>query len=320
MRKGRTLTVNALPAPTRLDVYLAEELPEITRSRIKGLVEKGLVLVNGRSVKAGYKLKAGDSISVTVPEAQEPGVLPEEIPLDILYEDDDIIVVNKQSGLPVHPGAGRQTGTLVNALVNHTDRLSTAGGPLRPGIVHRLDMDTTGALVVARNNAAHQDLCAQFKAHTTVRKYLALVLGSVKVDEGVVDMPLGRSLSDRKKISPRSRKKRRAVSEFTVLKRYPGMTLLEVMPKTGRTHQIRVHLAAMGRPVVGDRVYGVGKKELPSRLSKEVADRVQQMDRQCLHAMVLGITHPSTGEYMEFCAPLPQDMAALIEFLDERYG
>ena len=306
----------------RLDVYLAHRVTGLTRSGIKNLIGNGLVLVNGRMVKAGYSLRPGDSISITVPEPQKPTLVPEPIPLDILYEDDDIIVVNKPPGLAVHPGAGRRTGTLVNALVNYTDKLPGLGAPLRPGIVHRLDMDTTGALVVARNDNAYKNLAAQFKAHTTVRKYRALVWGVVRNDAGVIDLPLGRSIADRKKISTRARRKRTAMTEFRVLGRYPGLTLLELVPRTGRTHQIRVHLAAINRPVVGDRTYGPDKKGLPpgGTLPKEVSDRVGSVGRQLLHAMVLGIKHPVTEEYMEFTAPLPPDMAGMIKFLDERYG
>lgn len=323
MHTGRKTTFISEGEAKRLDLYIAGHIPDLTRSAIKGLVEKGLVLVNGVRAKAGARLKPGDAVSVTVPEPPAHALKalePENIPLDIIYEDSDIIVVNKSAGIAVHPGAGRRSGTLVNALLNHTTRLSSAGGGQRPGIVHRLDMDTTGVLVVAKNDASHANLSEQFKEHTTTRKYTALVWGVMKDDTGEIDLPLGRSPSDRTKISPRARRKRKAVTAFRVLKRYPGLSLLELMPRTGRTHQIRVHLSAMNRPIVGDGTYGGVKKLIPSALEGPPADGLKKAGRQCLHAGVLGIKHPKTGEYMEFSAPLPPDMGDLIKSLDEKFS
>lgn len=300
----------------RLDVYLASKFPDYTRSGIKNLIEDSRVTLNGKIAKAGQKIKNNDIVAVKLPERKGIGVKPENIPLDILYEDGDVIVVNKPYGMPAHPGAGRDTGTLVNALVHYTDRLSSTGGPQRPGIVHRLDKDTTGVMIVARNEKSHTDLARQFKEHSTKRKYLALVWGVIENDEGVIDFALGRDLKHRKKISVRTKKSRHAITNFKVVKRYRQMSLVELMPKTGRTHQIRVHLAAINHPVVGDPVYG--KKKIPSELPKEVGDPLKKIKRQLLHAEMLGFTHPSIGEYMEFTAPPPPDMAEIIKVLEKK--
>ncbi len=314
--------VTGAQASERLDVFLARMLPELTRSSIKKLLGDGGVNVNGAGAKAGRKVKEGDRVELTVPEREVQGVEAEEIPLDVLYEDDDVVVVNKPAGLTVHPGAGRSGGTLVNALVNHMEKtggtLSPVGSPLRPGIVHRLDKDTSGVLVVAKNEAAHRALEKQFREHTAARTYVALAWGAVKDDSGTIDMAIGRDVAHRKKISTRTRRSRKAVTDFKVLRRYDRFTLLELRLHTGRTHQIRVHLAAVKHPVAGDQIYG--KRPVPPVISKPVADALKQIKRQCLHAATLGFTHPRTGKFMKFSSPLPADMAEVVRLLDEEHS
>ncbi len=311
----------------RLDLFLASAVPGLTRSGAKNLIEKGKALVNGRTVKAGYALKKGDRVSAELPGEKHGVASPEglhprqDIALNIIYEDDDIIVIDKPSGLAVHPGAGRSSGTLVNALLNHTKNLSDIY-PERPGIVHRLDMDTTGVLVIAKNNASHESLAMQFKGHTTARRYQALAWGAFREDEGVIALPIGRAVAHRKKMSTRTRKGRTAVTRWKVLRRYPGLTLVELMPETGRTHQLRVHLSAINHPVVGDQVYGgkgAARGQLcpPQALPRRIVDRLRGVKRQLLHAGTLGIRHPSTGAYMEFSSPLPDDMDELVKLMDE---
>jgi len=301
----------------RLDVFLAENVAGVTRSGIKNLLKAGLVTVDGEARKAGHRLRRGESVEIAVPGSYgeppaPPG--PEEIPLDILYEDGDIIVVDKPAGMAVHPGAGRRTGTLAGALLAHTRSLSTLGGPERPGIVHRLDSETSGVMVVAKNDSSHARLAEQFREHTTQRTYVALVWGAPEDDTGVIDLPIGRDVAHRKKISPRSRKKKRALTRYRVLKRYPLLSLLELRLETGRTHQIRVHLSAINHPVVGDRVYT--KRKPPPAMAKPVADAIKGVKRQCLHARTLGFTHPASGERMEFDSPVPEEMAGLIEVIE----
>ncbi len=298
----------------RIDVYVAEKLPDLSRSGVKNILKKGLVLVDGGASKASYKVKPGESVLVSVPPAEPAEIEPEDIPLDIIHEDDDIIVVNKAAGMAVHPGAGRTAGTLVNALVHHCTELASSGAPLRPGIVHRLDMDTTGVLVIAKTDRSYLSLSKQFRDHTTTRHYRAIVWGAVKVDDGTVDMPIGRDRVERKKISPRSRRTRRAVTHYRVLKRWPQVTLLDVSLDTGRTHQVRVHLSAVGHPVVGDRVYS--PRTPPPNMAKPVADAIKKLKHQCLHAISLGFEHPSTGLFTEYTAELPGPMAELIGLLD----
>ncbi|MBI5827880.1 MAG: RluA family pseudouridine synthase [Deltaproteobacteria bacterium] len=313
MEDTKTFTVSADGAHQRLDVYLAGALFPVSRSGIKKLLEDGRIEVNGKKAKAGYRLRLNDCIEVSLPPEAKGPVEPQAMPLDIIYEDDDIIVLNKPAGLAVHPGAGRESGTLVNALLSHTRTLSDID-PSRPGIVHRLDKDTTGTLAVARNNLSHLSLSGQFKEHTTKRSYVALVWGSVD-GPGAIDLPIGRDLTQRKKISTRTKKSRRAVTLYRVLKRYPLMTLLELSPQTGRTHQIRVHLASINHPVVGDQVYG--KRKTPPAAPKPVTDMLKKIKRQMLHAKTLGLIHPAKGVYMEFSSPLPQDMERLIKTLEE---
>ena len=288
-------------AGTRLDVFLAGTMAEMTRSHVQKLIEEGRVTVNGTAVKGNRKLKAGDSIVCDVPDPKPAEITAEEIPLDILYEDDDVILVNKPKGMVVHPAAGHESGTLVNALMFHCgDRLSGINGILRPGIVHRIDRDTTGVLVICKNDAAHLSLAEQLKEHSITRKYRAIVSGVLKGDEGTVDSPIARDPKDRKKMKCGMPDGRRAVTHYRVLRRFRNCTYIECQLETGRTHQIRVHMASIGHPVLGDQVYGPAKNPY-------------HLEGQTLHAMVLGFRHPRTGEYMEFTAPLPAYFSKLLE-------
>ena len=285
----------------RIDKYLSEQLEDMTRSHIQKLIKENMVRVNGMAVKSNFKLSASDQIEVEIPELKEPDILPENIPLDILYEDQDILVVNKPKGMVVHPAPGHYTGTLVNAIMYHCkDNLSGINGVLRPGIVHRIDMDTTGSLLICKNDRAHQALAEQLKEHSITRKYHAIVHGRLKEDEGTIDKPIGRHPIDRKKMSVHCTNGREAITHYRVLKRFQQFTYIECQLETGRTHQIRVHMSSIGHPILGDQIYGPAK--CPYKLQG-----------QTLHAKVLGITHPITGEYMEFDAPLPEYFQALLE-------
>lgn len=285
----------------RIDKYLSEQLEDMTRSHIQKLIKENMVRVNGMAVKSNFKLSASDQIEVEIPELKEPDILPENIPLDILYEDQDILVVNKPKGMVVHPAPGHYTGTLVNAIMYHCkDNLSGINGVMRPGIVHRIDMDTTGSLLICKNDRAHQALAEQLKEHSITRKYHAIVHGRLKEDEGTIDKPIGRHPIDRKKMSVHCTNGREAITHYRVLKRFQQFTYIECQLETGRTHQIRVHMSSIGHPVLGDQIYGPAK--CPYKLQG-----------QTLHAKILGITHPTTGEYMEFDAPLPDYFQALLE-------
>ena len=288
----------------RIDKYLAGEMEDVTRSRIQKLIKEDRVEVNGKPVKANYRLCFDDEVHVSIPELKEPEIAPEDIPLDILYEDDDLIIVNKSKGMVVHPAPGHYSGTLVNALMFHCgSRLSGINGVMRPGIVHRIDMDTTGSLVVCKNDAAHQSLSEQLKEHSIRRVYEAVVHGNLKTDAGVIDAPIGRHQTDRKKMSTRTRNGRRAVTHYQVLERFGSYTYIQCELETGRTHQIRVHMASIGHPIVGDPVYGPAKCPF------------KNLKGQTLHARTLGITHPRTGEYLEVNAPLPAYFADLLDSL-----
>ena len=277
----------------RLDKYLTEQFPEQTRSYLQKLIKDGEVLVNGKTVKAGYQLTKGDEVSVNIPEPKELDVEPQKMDLDIVYEDDDVILINKPKGMVVHPAPGHTTDTLVNGLLYHCkDHLSGINGVARPGIVHRIDRDTTGILIVCKNDMSHNSIAAQLKEHSITRRYRALVHGNVKNDTGTVEGPIGRHPVDRKKMAINERNGKPAVTHYTVLERFGNYTLIECVLETGRTHQIRVHMTSIGHPLVGDEVYGPAK--CPFKLQG-----------QSLHAMVLGFVHPRTGEYMEFSADLP---------------
>lgn len=289
----------------RIDKFLSCRLEEVSRSYIQKLIKEGHVSVNGKSVKANYKLGAGDEISVEIPEAKEPDILPEDIPLDILYEDQDILVVNKPKGMVVYPAAGHYSGTLVNALMYHCkDSLSGINGVMRPGIVHRIDMDTTGSLLVCKNDEAHRILAEQLKEHTIRREYHAIVYGNIKEDTGTVDAPIGRHPTDRKKMSINHKNGKQAVTHYEVLERFGNFTYIRCRLETGRTHQIRVHMASLHHPLLGDEVYGPSSRPPFPGLKGQV-----------LHAKILGIYHPATGEYMEFDAPLPQYFVDLLQKL-----
>lgn len=287
----------------RIDRFLSGNLEALSRSYIQKLLKESRILVNNNTVKANYKILKGDQIDIQIPEPEILDIRPDNIPLDILYEDDDILIVNKPKGMVVHPSPGHYNHTLVNAVLYHCgDRLSGINGVLRPGIVHRIDMDTTGSLLICKNDHAHQILAEQLKDHSITRKYQAIVYGNLKADSGTVDAPIGRHPIDRKKMSTKSLHGKRAVTHFTVLERFGNYTYIECTLETGRTHQIRVHMASVGHPILGDTVYGPAR--CPFRLQG-----------QTLHAKTLGFVHPSTGEYMEFDAPLPEYFSALLDKL-----
>ena len=290
----------------RADAALARLAPDLTRSAAQRLLEEGRVLREGRPLRKNDKLQAGDVLALDLPEPQPVALEPEDIPLDIVYEDNDLLVINKPKGLVVHPAAGHWSGTLVNALLYHCrDSLSGINGELRPGIVHRIDKDTSGLLIVAKNDFAHQALAAQLQDHTLARTYVCLVVGGVREDSGVIDAPIGRHPTDRKKMAVTEKNSRHAVTHWRVLERFPGYTLLECRLETGRTHQIRVHMAYRNHPIVGDTVYGRPKPELGQ-------------DSQCLHARALTFRHPRTGETMTLTCPLPDYFTRLLEALRRR--
>ncbi len=278
----------------RIDVYLNEELEEFSRSYIQKLIKDGHVKVNGKPVKSNYRLFCGDVVTVSAPEIKEPEIEPEDIPLDILYEDQDVIVVNKPKGMVVHPAPGHFSGTLVNALLYHCkDELSGINGVLRPGIVHRIDKDTTGSLLVCKNDAAHKNLAKQMAEHSIHREYEAIVHGNLKEDEGTIDAPIGRSQTDRKKMAVNVKNARDAITHYHVLERFGDYTYIRCELETGRTHQIRVHMASINHPVLGDPVYGPKNCPFPG------------LQGQTLHAKTIGFHHPRSGGYIEIEAPLP---------------
>ncbi|KZE38220.1 pseudouridine synthase [Bhargavaea cecembensis] len=291
------LEITSEHSGSRIDKALSAFDPEWTRSKVQSWVKDGLILVNGKTVKPNYQLKEGDRVEVSEPEPEPLEIVPEDLGLDIVYEDADVLVVNKPRGMVVHPAAGHATGTLVNGLMHHCTDLSGINGVMRPGIVHRIDKDTTGLLAVAKNDLAHASLAEQLSKKTVTRKYTALVHGNIEHDEGTVDAPIGRDPKDRQRMTVIDGG-RDAVTHFTVTDRFGDFTLVECRLETGRTHQIRVHMRYIGHPLAGDPKYGP-KKTLP-------------FGGQVLHAGVLGFTHPSTGEYMEFEAPLPADFSELL--------
>lgn len=292
----------------RLDIYLSEKNEDITRSYIKNLIDDEKILVNGKSVKSGYKVKNGDSIDVEIVEKVPENIVAEDIPLDIVYEDEDIIIINKAKGMVVHPANGNYTGTVVNSLMHsHEGRLSSINGVVRPGIVHRIDKDTSGIIVVAKNDNAHKKLSDQFKVHSISRKYVALVKGIIKEDELTIDKPIGRSTKDRKKMAVTDKNSRNAVTHISVLRRFytSNVTLVEARLETGRTHQIRVHMASLHHPLIGDEVYG--KK-----------DPKFKVEGQMLHAKSLGFIHPTTNEFVEFDSELPDYFKKILTSLENK--
>jgi 23S rRNA pseudouridine1911/1915/1917 synthase len=313
MNSIATFRIDPQDSAKRLDVFLSERNPALSRSRIKRLIETGKVQVGGRRAKAGLRLRKNDEVTLTLPEVQSLEVQAEAIDLKVLYEDRHLIVVDKPAGMVVHPGAGNDSGTLVNALLHRCPDLAGIGGVLRPGIVHRLDKDTSGVLVAAKNDFAHRFLSEQFKKHTAKREYKGIVFGQLP-GEGRVDAPIGRHPAQRKKMSARPRKGREARTYWRVLERFRSFTLAEFRLETGRTHQIRVHLSSLGHPILGDPLYG-GRKRLAPIEPLLLRQGLQKMRRQALHAATLGFVHPATGETLEFSSPLPGDLAEAIALL-----
>lgn len=302
------IVVQASEKGERVDIFLSEKTG-ITRSQVQKLIEKKDVLVNNRTVNQHYRIKTNDVITLSIAKEKEEGLVPEDIPIEILYKDAYLVVVNKPAGMVVYPAAGHSQGTLMNALAYHCDKLATMGGPLRPGVVHRLDKDTSGVMVVALDDKVYYDLSEQFKQRTINRRYLALVYGNRKENEGEIALRIGRSVSDRKKMSTRVKKGKEAVTKWKVIKRFGNATLVEAKLGTGRTHQIRVHFASIGHPVLGDKTYGK-KIEIEEKAKHKIL-----FPRQMLHAELLGFIHPATNEYMEFSSPMPEDMTEKIEEL-----
>lgn len=289
----------------RIDRFLSEKLPDISRSYIQKLIKEKQVFVNTNPVKANYKTSKDDDVRIVIPDLTEPDIIPENIPLDILYEDSDILIVNKPKGMVVHPSAGHYSGTLVNALMYYCkEDLSGINGVMRPGIVHRIDMDTTGSLLVCKNDTAHQKMAEQFKSHDIKRIYHAIVHGVIKEDEGTIEGPIGRHPIDRKKMAINTKNGKPAITHYRVLQRFSNYTYVECQLETGRTHQIRVHMASIHHPLLGDVVYGPAK--CPFKLQG-----------QTLHAKILGIQHPVTGEYLEIDAPLPEYFTELLKKLEK---
>ena len=290
-------------AGIRIDKYLSDNMEDISRSYLQKLLKEKSITVNEKEIKANYKVQEGDVVSVSVPEPEEPDILPEEIPLDILYEDDSLMVVNKPKDMVVHPSAGHLSGTLVNAVLFHCKgNLSGINGIMRPGIVHRIDKDTTGALLICKTDTCHRILAEQLKVHSITRKYRAVVQGNLKDDEGTIEGPVGRHPADRKKMAINYKNGKEAVTHYRVLERFGNATYIECQLETGRTHQIRVHMASIGHPLLGDTTYGSAKNPY-------------HLQGQALHAMVLGFLHPVTNTYMEFTAPLPEYFLKLLEKL-----
>lgn len=299
-------TVEESQSGMRLDKFLTGIYPDQTRSFLQKLVKSGEIKVNGKPVtKAGFVVEAGDQVSASIPAPQAVEIEAENIPLDILYEDADVLIVNKPKGMVVHPSAGHYSGTLVNAIMYHcADSLSGINGEIRPGIVHRIDMDTTGALIICKNDATHVDIAEQIKEHTVTRRYRGIVCGIVKEDEGTIEGAIGRHPTQRKKMAINEKNGKPAITHYKVLQRFAKYTYMEFRLETGRTHQIRVHMASIGHPLLGDELYGN-----PKNLA------MKGLQGQTLHAMVIGFVHPTTHEYMEFEAPLPEYFQNLLQKL-----
>lgn len=308
--RTQTISITVLQSdiPERLDIFVSKKTG-ITRSQMQKLIKDGLVLVNKKIEDQNYKVKIDDNITVHEPEEEKEILIPEALPVNILYMDRHLVVVDKPAGMVVYPAAGHNRGTLLNALAYHCKKLATVGGPLRPGVVHRLDKDTSGVMVVALNNKAYYDLAEQFKKRTINRKYITLVYGNIKEDSGEIEMKIGRAVSDRKKMSTRTKRGKEAITRWRVIERFDAATLIEAKLGTGRTHQIRVHFSAIGHPVIGDKTYG--KKTVIEIDRKKII-----FPRQMLHAETLGFIHPVTKEYIEFSSPLPEDMEECIKKLE----
>lgn len=297
----RSVIVEGEDGGERIDRYLADALPDLSRSRIQSLLKSEAILVNHTPCKANYRVAEDDLITIDVPEAKEVEILPENIPLSILYEDDDILIVNKPKGMVVHPAPGHASGTLVNAILFHCkDSLSGINGELRPGIVHRIDQNTTGSLIICKNDSAHRAVAEQLKVHSITRCYRAIVHGVLKEDTGTIRTTIGRHPVDRKRMAANVKGGREAITHYRVLQRFSDYTYIECQLETGRTHQIRVHMAYIHHPILGDTVYG------PAKCS------VKGLEGQCLHAETIGFIHPATHEYVEFHAPLPEYFEKLL--------
>lgn len=297
--------VSELEKGERIDVFLAKEMPTVSRSNIQRLITSEQVLVNDKTIKTNYKLKIADTITVEIPEVKPLEVLAEDIPIDVLYEDDDIIVINKARGMVVHPATGNYSGTLVNALLEHCDDLSGINGVARPGIVHRLDKDTSGVMIAAKSDRGHISLAKQIKDHTATRRYFAIVRGNIKEEQGVIKAPIGRHPSDRKRMAVTFTNSKEATTNFRIVERFGDYTLVECKLLTGRTHQIRVHMAYIGHPVVGDPKYGFAREPF-------------MIEGQALHSADLRIDHPVTGDSMVFEAKLPADMEQILMDLRQK--
>lgn len=289
----------------RIDKWISNALESLSRSYIQKLIKEDMVFVNGKPQKASYRVKEDDEIRFQIPDAAGPDIEAEDIPLSILYEDDDILIVNKPKGMVVHPAPGHYGATLVNAVMFHCkENLSGIGGVMRPGIVHRIDKDTTGSLIICKNDAAHQNISAQLKAHSITRKYRAIVHGRLTAEEGCIDAPIGRDIKDRKKMAVNEKNGKPAITHYKVLQRFRDYTYIECQLETGRTHQIRVHMSSIGHPILGDILYSGYKTRF-------------HLEGQTLHAMTLGVVHPVTGEYLEVEAPLPDYFVHLLEILEK---
>lgn len=298
------LKVNEEQVGIRIDKFVSDAFPDLSRSYIQKLIKEGLITVNNKAVKSNYKVNSEDILEIMEPEPSIPDIIAENIPLEILYEDADILIINKPKGMVVHPSAGHYSGTLVNALMYYCkDDLSGINGVLRPGIVHRIDMDTTGSLLVCKNDFAHNHIAEQLKVHSITRIYHAIVHGVLKEDEGTINAPIGRHPIDRKKMSINQQNGKDAVTHYRVLKRFRNFTYIECRLETGRTHQIRVHMASIHHPLLGDNVYGPNKSQY-------------KLQGQTLHAKTIGIQHPRTGEYIEVDAPLPEYFSDLLTKLE----
>ncbi len=312
--KSFTIRVSQKGAGRRLDQFLSETSLKLSRSRAKNLIQKHLISLNQKPAKPSAHVKAGDIVSGTLPEPEPLSLKPEPLPLTVLYEDSSIIVVDKPSGMVVHPAYGNPSGTMVNALLYHCKDLAGINGVLRPGIVHRLDKDTSGVMVVAKDDQAYHHLTKQFKNRTVKKVYRAIVYGTVSVVEGLIDSEIGRHPSERKRMSTRTRKGRPAITRWEKVEEFDGATLLEIFPQTGRTHQIRVHLSSIGHPILGDPLYG--RKGRPGAIHDPVLRKcVKRLNRQALHAQRLEFIHPRTRERVQFVSPMPRDMEEVLRCL-----
>lgn len=302
-----SVTVEPGMVSQRLDIFITNQLKPLSRSHVQKLISDGHVTVNGLREKANYKMRQGDSVAIRIPESRPSAAVPEDIQLDIVYEDNDVIVINKPRNMVVHPAAGNESGTLVNALLGRCTDLSGINGVTRPGIVHRLDKDTSGLMMVAKHDLAHIRLAEQIQTRVASRKYLTIVHGNIKENQGVIDAPIGRHRADRKKMAVTYTNSKAAITHFSVLERFGEYTFLECKLETGRTHQIRVHMAHIGHPVVGDPKYGPKQSHFP-------------IQGQALHSAELAFYHPISGERLVFTVPMPQDMQAIISVLRNRKG